>query len=133
MYKLIVLTDPDNADGFRLAGVDVVEATDPETARKRLAELVDDDDSGIIGINESYMAAIDERLRNKIDSIYRPIVIPLPIRETLHIDSFAVYKVEAIAEALAEAAARGVSAAIYLETPAASEGRVAFDITLRRG
>ena len=86
MYRLIVLTDPDNADGFRLAGVDVVEAADPEMARKRLAELVDDDDSGIIGINESYMAAIDERLRNKIDSIYRPIVIPLPIRETLHVD-----------------------------------------------
>jgi len=86
LYKLIILTDPDNADGFRLAGVDVVEADSSEDARKKLARLVDDDASGIIGINESFMAAVDERLRNKIDSIYRPIVIPLPIRETLHVE-----------------------------------------------
>ncbi len=86
MYKLIILTDPDNADGFRLAGVDVVEAESPEEARKKLSQLVNDDTSGIIGINEAMMDAIDERLQQKIDSIYRPIVIPLPIRETLHIE-----------------------------------------------
>lgn len=86
MYKLIILTDQNNADGFRLAGVDVVEAESPDDARQKLAHLVDDDDSGIIGINEAYMASIDERLRRKIDSIYRPIVIPLPIRETLRVE-----------------------------------------------
>jgi vacuolar-type H+-ATPase subunit F/Vma7 len=86
LYKLIVLTDPSNADGFRLAGVDVVEAEGNEDARKKLSQLVDDDTSGIIGVNEGMMAAIDERLRKKIDSIYRPIVIPLPIRETLHVE-----------------------------------------------
>ena len=86
MYKLLVLTDPDNADGFRLAGVDVVEADDPESARKQLADLVDDDRSGIIAVNEAFMAAIDERLRKKIDSIYRPIVIPLPIRAKLDLE-----------------------------------------------
>jgi vacuolar-type H+-ATPase subunit F/Vma7 len=86
LYKLIILTDPSNADGFRLAGVDVVEAESAEEARVKLGHLVDDDNSGIIGINEAYMAAIDERLRRKIDSIYRPIVIPLPIRETLHVE-----------------------------------------------
>jgi len=48
-------------------------------------------------------------------------------RETLHIVSFAVYKVKAIAQALVRAAQRGVSIAIYLETPEASEGRIAFD------
>jgi vacuolar-type H+-ATPase subunit F/Vma7 len=29
------------------------------------------------------MSAIDERLQRKIDSIYRPIVVSLPIKETL--------------------------------------------------
>jgi phosphatidylserine/phosphatidylglycerophosphate/cardiolipin synthase-like enzyme len=48
-------------------------------------------------------------------------------QETLHIVSFAVHKVEAIAQALVRAAQRGVSIAIYLETPDASEGRIAFD------
>ncbi len=84
MYKLIVLTDPENADGFRLAGVDVEIAATGEEARRRLNELVDDDNSGIIAVNESMMASIDERLQKKIDSIYRPIVVSLPIKEMLH-------------------------------------------------
>ena len=48
-------------------------------------------------------------------------------QETLHVVSFAVYKPQAIAQALVRAARRGVSIAVYLETPDSSEGRVAFD------
>ncbi len=48
-------------------------------------------------------------------------------QKTLHIVSFAVYKMQVIAQALVQAAQRGVSIAIYLETPDASEGRIAFD------
>lgn len=86
MYKLVVLTDNDTGDGFRLAGVDVVTVESPEEARKRLNELIDDDSSGIVAVNEAYMAEIDERTQQKIASTYRPIVISLPIREKLHTD-----------------------------------------------
>lgn len=48
-------------------------------------------------------------------------------QKTLHVVSFAVYKVEAISRAIVGAAQRGVSVAIYLETPDASEGKVTFD------
>ena len=110
MYKLIVLTDPDNADGFRLAGVDVEVASNHDEARRRLNALVDDDNSGIIAVNESMMAAIDERLQHKIDSIYRPIVVSLPIKETLHIgEDHRAYLSRLIRRA------------------------IGFDITLRRG
>lgn len=85
MYRLMVITDPDTADGFRLAGVDVFEVEDAEEARKLLASLVDDDASGIIAVNERMMGAIDERLQRKIDSIYRPIIVSLPIREKLSV------------------------------------------------
>ncbi len=84
MYKLVILTDPENADGFRLAGVDVEVAASPDEARRKLNDLVDDDNSGIIAVNESMVASIDERLQKKIDSIYRPIVVSLPLKETLH-------------------------------------------------
>jgi phosphatidylserine/phosphatidylglycerophosphate/cardiolipin synthase-like enzyme len=47
--------------------------------------------------------------------------------ETLHIVSFAVYKVTAVAQALVAAAARGVRICIYLETPEASAGRMSND------
>ncbi|KAF0207801.1 MAG: V-type ATP synthase subunit F [Actinomycetota bacterium] len=86
MYKLVVLTDSDTGDGFRLAGVDVITVDSPEEARKRLNELIDDDSSGIVAVNEAYMAEIDERTQQKINSTYRPIVITLPIREKLHTD-----------------------------------------------
>ncbi|PKQ20061.1 MAG: V-type ATP synthase subunit F [Actinobacteria bacterium HGW-Actinobacteria-6] len=86
MYKLVVLTDTDTGDGFRLAGVDVITVDSPEEARKRLNELIDDDSSGIVAVNEAFMADIDERTQQKINSTYRPIVISLPIREKLHTD-----------------------------------------------
>lgn len=110
MYKLVVLTDNDTADGFRLAGVDVVAAESPDDARRKLAGLVDDDSSGIVAVNESFMAAVDERLQRKIDSTYRPIVISLPIRETLAVgEDHRAYLSRLIRRA------------------------IGFDITLRRG
>jgi len=86
LYKLVVLTDSDTGDGFRLAGVDVITVEGPDEARKRLNELIDDDSSGIVAVNEAFMAEIDERTQQKINSTYRPIVITLPIREKLHTD-----------------------------------------------
>jgi len=83
LYRLIVLTDPDTADGFGLAGVDVVVAESQDDARRKLNTLLDDDASGIVAINEAFMTDIDERTQLKINTTYRPIVITLPIREKL--------------------------------------------------
>lgn len=47
-------------------------------------------------------------------------------QERLHIVSFAVYNIASIAEALVAAANRGVQIALYLETPSASEGKIAY-------
>ncbi|MEJ5185828.1 MAG: V-type ATP synthase subunit F [Candidatus Geothermincolales bacterium] len=83
MYKTIVVTDPETADGFRLAGVDVVEADSPEAAVEHIKRLLDDENAGILAINESFYNALDEKTLEKIDSVYRPIVIPLPVKETV--------------------------------------------------
>lgn len=110
MYKVVVLTDSDTADGFRLAGVDVQVCDSNEMARKQLNSLLDDDSSGIIAVNEKMMAAIDERTQKKIDSIYRPIVISLPIKEQLEMgEDHRAYLSRLIRRA------------------------IGFDITLRRG
>ena len=110
MYKVVVLTDPDTADGFRLAGVDVQIVESNDMARKQLNALLDDDSSGIIAVNEKMMAAIDERTQKKIDSIYRPIVISLPIKEQLEMgEDHRAYLSRLIRRA------------------------IGFDITLRRG
>ena len=110
MYKLVVLTDSDTADGFRLAGVDVDVVDSPEMARSRLVSLLDDDSTGIIAVNERLMVGVDERVQKKIDSIYRPIVVSLPIREKLEIgEDHRAYLSRLIRRA------------------------IGFDITLRRG
>jgi V/A-type H+-transporting ATPase subunit F len=83
LYKAIVITDPETADGFRLAGVSVMEAENADEATEKIKLLLDDPNAGILAVNESFYNAIDEKTREKIDHIYRPIVIPLPIKETL--------------------------------------------------
>lgn len=109
-YRVTVITDADTADGFRLAGVQVRVADDPEHARKMLAALLDDDVTGIVVINESLMTAVDERLHKKIDSLYRPIVVALPLREKLEVgEDHRTYLARLIRRA------------------------IGFDITLRRG
>jgi V/A-type H+-transporting ATPase subunit F len=80
VYKFIVVTDPDTAPGYRLAGVDVMEIQDSEEVRSLLPSLLLKDDTGIIAINEDYMTSLDERMMEQIERSYRPIIIPIPSR-----------------------------------------------------
>ncbi|HON80925.1 MAG TPA: V-type ATP synthase subunit F [Methanoregulaceae archaeon] len=80
MYKFIVVTDPDTASGFRLAGVDVMEIHNSEEINALLPSLLLKDDTGIIAINEDFMMSLDEKMMEKIEKSFRPIIIPIPSR-----------------------------------------------------
>ena len=80
MYKFLVVTDPETAPGFRLAGVEVIEASSQEEARKAINALVFKDDTGIVAVNEEFIAALDQKLVDTIEKTYRPIMIPIPSR-----------------------------------------------------
>lgn len=80
MYKFLVLTDPDTAAGFRMAGVEAREAANVEEARRILPGLLQDEEAGIIAVSEEFMQGLDERLTARIEQIARPIVIPIPGR-----------------------------------------------------
>ena len=80
MYNFIVVTDPDSAPGFRLAGVEVVEATGLTEAKQVISSLLYKDDTGIVAISEDLMPALDEKMQEKIGKTYRPIIIPIPSR-----------------------------------------------------
>jgi len=80
MYKFVVVTDPDSAPGFRLAGVDVLEASSLDEAKKIIHPLIYKDDTGIVAISEDFMAALDAKLLDRIAKTYRPIIIPIPSR-----------------------------------------------------
>jgi V/A-type H+-transporting ATPase subunit F len=78
MYKFIVVTDPDTAAGFRLAGVDVFEAPDAARAKDVISSLSHKDDVGIIAVNEELLVALDKKFRDRIEKIYRPVIIAIP-------------------------------------------------------
>jgi V/A-type H+-transporting ATPase subunit F len=78
MYKFIVVTDPDTAPGFRLAGVDVIEVPANEDPGKIIAPLLYRDDTGIVAVNEEYMRILDDKLIARMERSYRPIIIPIP-------------------------------------------------------
>jgi V/A-type H+-transporting ATPase subunit F len=80
MYKYVIVTDPDTAAGFRLAGVEVIEVSTPEEAKKAIPPLLNADDTGIIGISEEFMSVLDPELLASIEKTYRPIIIPIPSR-----------------------------------------------------
>lgn len=80
MYKIVVVTDPDSAPGFRLAGADVLEASSLDEARMIIAPLIYKDDTGIVAISEDLMPALDEKMQEKMSKTYRPIIIPIPSR-----------------------------------------------------
>jgi V/A-type H+-transporting ATPase subunit F len=78
MYKFVVVTDPETAPGFRLAGVDVVEAGSVEEARSLIPPLLFRDDTGIVAVNEEFMAALDQKVLGKMEKTHRPLLIPIP-------------------------------------------------------
>jgi V/A-type H+-transporting ATPase subunit F len=80
MYKFVVVTDPESAPGFRLAGVDVVEAANLAEAKQVITTLSFRDDTGIVAVNQDFLESLDEKFMERIEKSYRPIIIPIPSR-----------------------------------------------------
>ena len=80
MYKFVVVTDSDRASGFRLAGVDVLEADTSDQAKKVIQPLLYKDDIGIVAVNEEFMLSLDEKIMDRIEKMHRPLVIPIPAK-----------------------------------------------------
>jgi len=79
LSRLIVLTTPDLADGYRLAGAATVPAGSPQEAEATLRELVDGrGEKGVIAVHEPYHASLDRKLRQRFDETTEPLVVPLP-------------------------------------------------------
>jgi len=78
MYKFVVVTDRDRASGFRLAGVEVLEAGTLDEAKSVIPPLLYKDDIGIVAVNEEFMLSLDEKLMNRIEKMHRPLIIPIP-------------------------------------------------------
>ena len=77
--RYLVLTDPESAAGFRLAGATVMAAgSDPE-AVQMLEEILRSGTCALLVISETIWENIPERLCRRIEKEGLPLVVPVPL------------------------------------------------------
>lgn len=94
MYRLICIVREDVADGFRLAGIDVRVAQGPTDARQAIIDCLDTDDAGIIALDQRLATAVDERLERRLESLYRPVLVVLPLGETADVKALSQQRLQ---------------------------------------
>ncbi len=76
-YRVAVITDPETATGFRLAGVEVREAATGPQALEHLRALLPLD-YGLVAVNEDLLAAMGDALPRLMRDRDLPIIVPFP-------------------------------------------------------
>jgi vacuolar-type H+-ATPase subunit F/Vma7 len=85
MGRLIVLTTPELAPGYRLAGAATRAVDSVAEAAEGLHELLAAGAEGdVVAVHEPFFNALDAPLRRRIDSIVSPLVVALPGGEGAH-------------------------------------------------
>jgi vacuolar-type H+-ATPase subunit F/Vma7 len=80
--RLVVLTTPDLAPGYQLAGAKTLAVVSAEEATSELLSLVEGrGEKGVIAVHEPFHGALDLDLRRRFDETTEPLVVPLPAGE----------------------------------------------------
>lgn len=77
MFRVVVITDPETATGFRLAGVEVREAASPQAALEHLRTILPLD-YGLVAVNEELLAGTDDERARLLRDRDLPVIIPFP-------------------------------------------------------
>jgi vacuolar-type H+-ATPase subunit F/Vma7 len=75
---LVVIASPGLSVGFELAGLEVREAADGVEAAKQIVRLVDEDDAGVVIIDQTLYGALPDEMRRSLQRAATPVVIPVP-------------------------------------------------------
>ena len=77
--RLLILTAPELAPGYRLAGVATIGVDSPDDAAIRIRELIGAPGGhGVVAVHEPYLNALDDDLRRQVDVSREPLVVALP-------------------------------------------------------
>lgn len=76
--RLVVIASRGLSAGFALAGVPVFEARDGTDAAKQIERLIDDQDAGVVIIDEPLYRDIPEEIQRSFQRAALPVVIPVP-------------------------------------------------------
>jgi len=81
-YKVIVITHPELAPGFRLTGVAVEEAENVSEAEELIENVLRmGEEYGLIFMDENLVMNINPRLNTKLEDKGVPLLIPFPAQE----------------------------------------------------
>lgn len=78
MARLVVVSNPGLADGFRLAGSATVTARPGPEAAAVVRAVVADRDAGLVLITADLWDTLGERVRGALERSAQPIVLPIP-------------------------------------------------------
>jgi vacuolar-type H+-ATPase subunit F/Vma7 len=78
MGRLMVITSPDLAPGFQLAGVDTFVAETVEDAEVVLQRLLAENEASLIVVRRALLQAMDVRLQRQAEASYQPLVMAVP-------------------------------------------------------
>ncbi len=77
-HKIFVVADHSTCTGFRLAGITNAFKLEGFEAEKKLEELMNSQEAGIIIINEKLLTQMNYKLRQRIDKTAKPVVLAVP-------------------------------------------------------
>lgn len=78
MGRLIVITTPDLACGFQLAGVETLVVEDVTQAETVLRQLLVKGEASLIVVGRALLQAVDARLQRQVETSYQPLVMAIP-------------------------------------------------------
>ena len=76
--EIAVVADSATCTGFRLSGVQNVFRAEGKEAEKKILDLLEKEEIGIIIVNEKLLEKIDFRLKKRIDRTAKPAIIAVP-------------------------------------------------------
>ena len=80
--RVVVVTDPETAEGFNLGGVETYSFIDERKAKEKIRLLLRDERTKVLLANDEFLKDIDDRDRKIVESSQPPTVIPIPAAET---------------------------------------------------
>jgi vacuolar-type H+-ATPase subunit F/Vma7 len=74
----MVITTPELALGFQLAGVETFAVGDVEQAEAMLRKLLAGDEASLVIVRRELLQAMSPRLQHQVEACYRPVVMDIP-------------------------------------------------------
>jgi vacuolar-type H+-ATPase subunit F/Vma7 len=74
----MVITTPDLAPGFELAGVETFSATNSEEAETLLRQLLAQGEASLIVVRQALLQAMHIRLQRQVETSFQPLIMAIP-------------------------------------------------------